>query len=355
MLGVLGRAPRLTQSEAKPLSLHFIRLSPALDSWFPSSATISGSGSQSGHAQDSSYSKGEGRDLKRGVLQVGKGFVLSPSLLVEQRSVILSPSILPEERFVGDELLSQSQVLSQWKVKGTCVRLGAAVGGLWPTPQRGHWFPNPGDVSSFRAKIAELCPHPPAVSKGNTHKFKLVIYQRDQSRRLRNEVEVLELLETALPSLGLGSWDVRVLIHAKDRSPCSLAHDLHDADVLLTPHGFQSMLLLFLPRPALLFEVFPYRYYKRGYGPLGREYGVMHAGVMSPPLGWVSRLLLGLVGTGWCMAEKQCRNFARGDNVLLTKHGVNRLVRMVRERLAPAVAATKGPAGILRESLYGVF
>ena len=25
----------------------------------------------------------------------------------------------------------------------------------------------------------------------------------------------------------------------------------------------------FLTQPALLFEVFPYRYYKRGYGPLG--------------------------------------------------------------------------------------
>lgn len=290
----------------------------------------------------------------RSALQVGKGFVLSPSLLIEQRSVILSPSILPDERFVGDELLSQSQVLSQWKVKGTCVRLGAAVGGLWPTLQRGHWFPNPGDVSSFRAKIAELCPNPPAVSKGNTHK--LVIYQRDQSRRLRNEVEVLELLGSTLPSLGLGSWDVRVLIHEKDRSPCSLAHALHDVDVLLTPHGFQSILLLFLPRPALLFEVFPYRYYKRGYGPLGREYGVMHAGVMSPPLGWANRLLLGLVSTEWCMADKQCRNFARGDNVLLTKHGVNRLVRIVKERLAPAiVAATKGSAGSVRESLYDVF
>ena len=60
----------------------------------------------------------------------------------------------------------------------------------------------------------------------------------------------------------------------QDRSVCDIAHRLSDCDVLLTPHGFQSMLLLFLPRPALLFEVFPYRYYKRGYGPLGGEYGV---------------------------------------------------------------------------------
>ena len=37
--------------------------------------------------------------------------------------------------------------------------------------------------------------------------------------------------------------------------------------------GFQSMLLLFLPRPAILFEVFPFKYFKRGYGPFSQEYG----------------------------------------------------------------------------------
>ena len=191
-----------------------------------------------------------------------------------------------------------------------------------------------------------------------TKRFKLVIYQRDLSRRLDNEIEALGLLGQALPSvLGTGTdpatstgtgagagggpadWDVKVLMHAKDRSPCELALALHDADVLLTPHGFQSMLLLFLPRPALLFEVFPYKYYKRGYGPLGREYGVIHAGVMSPPQSWHAGLLLGLLDTAACMLGKQCRNYARGDNVRLTQHGVNRLVSAVRQRLLPALAA----------------
>lgn len=62
-------------------------------------------------------------------------------------------------------------------------------------------------------------------------------------------------------------------MHQSDESPCSLALALHDADVLLTSHGFQSMLLLLLPLPSLIFEVFPYRYYKRAYGPLAGEYG----------------------------------------------------------------------------------
>lgn len=52
-----------------------------------------------------------------------------------------------------------------------------------------------------------------------------------------------------------------------------LAAELYNADVLVTAHGFQSMLLLFLPQPSLLFEIYPYRYFKPAYGPLSREYG----------------------------------------------------------------------------------
>jgi len=93
------------------------------------------------------------------------------------------------------------------------------------------------------------------------------------------------------------------------------------------------MLLLFLPRPSLLFEIFPYRYYKRGYGPLSGEYGIIHAGVMSPPLSWHTKLLLALVPTSMCMSNKHCRNYARGDNVHLTRHGVQRLLVAINEKL----------------------
>jgi hypothetical protein len=56
-------------------------------------------------------------------------------------------------------------------------------------------------------------------------------------------------------NLNREDWEIDVLMHRSDRSPCVLAHMLHDVDVLITPHGFQSMLLLFLPRPSILFEV----------------------------------------------------------------------------------------------------
>lgn len=83
-------------------------------------------------------------------------------------------------------------------------------------------------------------------------------------------------------------------MHSGSRSPCMLAHHLSDADILVTPHGFQSMLLLFLPRPALIFEIFPYRYYKRGYGPFGGEYGTSCKSLYKPqlPLNQLSQLIL---------------------------------------------------------------
>jgi hypothetical protein len=52
------------------------------------------------------------------------------------------------------------------------------------------------------------------------------------------------------------------------------------------------MLLLLLPRPSLLFEVYPYKYFKQAYSPLSREYGVMHGNVMSPACSRMNAFLL---------------------------------------------------------------
>jgi hypothetical protein len=97
-----------------------------------------------------------------------------------------------------------------------------------------------------------------------------VLYIFVQNRKLANQEEALLGLNAHLSEK---DWEIEVIMHVTSRSPCVLMHMLYNADILVTPHGFQSMLLLFLPRPALIFEIFPYRYFKRGYGPFGREYG----------------------------------------------------------------------------------
>lgn len=67
-------------------------------------------------------------------------------------------------------------------------------------------------------------------------------------RKLANEAEAVTMLQQALEEATPGySWSIVVVMHETKRSPCVLAHMLSDCDVLLTPHGFQSMLVrLFL-------------------------------------------------------------------------------------------------------------
>lgn len=213
-----------------------------------------------------------------------------------------------------------------------CAKNMGTIGGVWPTVQRGHWFPNEGDVDSFRKKLAYLCPGDKGILEKNRKKgtYKLAIYQRDLSRKLLYQVQAIELLRSRLP---LGEWEIVVIMHKKDRSPCEMTHLLNNVDVLLTPHGFQSMLLLFMRRPSVLFEVFPYRYYKRAYGPLSHEYGIIHGGTMSPSLSWWNYFWLSSIRTKWCMDSKYCRGFARNSDVTLTTGGVNQLMEVVNKYL----------------------
>ncbi len=74
-------------------------------------------------------------------------------------------------------------------------------------------------------------------------------------------------------NMKVDDWEFHTIIHDNERSPCELSHMLHDVDVLVTVHGFQSMLLLFLPLPSILFELFPSNYFKRVYKLLGQELG----------------------------------------------------------------------------------
>ena len=71
-----------------------------------------------------------------------------------------------------------------------------------------------------------------------------------------------------------------MVTHSNSRSVCELVHLVHNVDVLVTPHGFQTMLLLFLPLPAIVFEVFPYRYFKNCYQKLSGDYGENEVGVL---------------------------------------------------------------------------
>ena len=258
-------------------------------------------------------------------MQYEQTFILKKNRIKNHLIEDLSSNIDTDKRFI---MKLDNNYQANNNDDDICVKNIGSIGGQWPTPQRGHWFPYPGDIESFRNKIRILCPlNLPKIDDNNdkNKKFKLVIYQRDLSRKLANEDEAIKQLKEKLGN----NWNIEVLMHAKDRSPCSLTKLLNDVDVLVTPHGFQSMLLLFLPRPAIIFEIFPYRYYKRGYGPFSNEYGIIHGGIMSPATSITNKVLLSLIPSEKCIASKQCRGYARNSDVLLTEHGVNKLLFLI--------------------------
>ncbi|CAN0045467.1 unnamed protein product, partial [Phaeothamnion confervicola] len=179
---------------------------------------------------------------------------------------------------------------------------------------------------------------------------RVLIYNRDRSRQLINAEEVAAQLRLRLPALaslaaagaaGVAGtanaagtvaaavrWEVDVMLHSNARHPCELVQRLHEVDVLVTPHGFQSMMILFLQPGAVLFELYPYKYYKLGYKALAPATGVRYEFAMSEPQTLRHKLLLHYISTERCMSFYFCRSFARSDNVRMSDADVERVVAL---------------------------
>jgi hypothetical protein len=99
-----------------------------------------------------------------------------------------------------------------------------------------------------------------------------VVYQRNKDRMVLDpDVVTMNLHERLGPK-----WNISMVMHREEADPCSIWASLWNVDLLLTPHGFQSILLLFMPKGSAIFEVFPYKYWKEGYRPFANEYGLWH-------------------------------------------------------------------------------
>mmetsp|Transcript_4543 Transcript_4543/g.6956 ORF Transcript_4543/g.6956 Transcript_4543/m.6956 type:complete len:421 (+) Transcript_4543:126-1388(+) len=274
------------------------------------------------------------------------------AVLLKKSDFLFPPAVYSMAEEIPERFVVSRRVYNSHEERSVCMKYMGTVGGEWPTPQRGHWFPNKDDVQSFRSKIASLCAMKfPSKAYIKNKPYKMVIYQRDLSRVIVDIDRVIATIREKMPSSE--DWEISVLIHDNNRSPCSLAAELNNADVLVTAHGFQSMLLLFLPRPSLLFEVYPYRYYKPAYGPLSSEYGVHHGSVMSTPQSMWNRLVLAGITTETCMTTKICREFARSDNVALTERGIQELIGSI-ETLLQSFKASRSQADTIYPLLDAV-
>ena len=147
--------------------------------------------------------------------------------------------------------------------------------------------------------------------KDQKKKLQAVIYQRDVNRKFRTFDQVKRDVKTTLGS----DWSVSVIMHDDNNPPCLLYHCLKHAQLLITPHGFQSMLTMFLPTRAYMFEIFPSRYRWTGYKALGLMFGVRHVWVESQPLTMFGHALSAAFTTKRCMASYFCRYLVRKSDV----------------------------------------
>ncbi|CAM9763955.1 unnamed protein product [Chrysoparadoxa australica] len=192
-----------------------------------------------------------------------------------------------------------------------CVKMqDGAVGSFGK--HREFWFSKAGSLESLRSAIDNYCPRGEGEVKVEAGDLcRVLIYDRDKSRRFRK----LHQLKSDLAQLHPG-WAVDVLVHSDERHPCDLAQELRTTSMLVTPHGFQNVaLMLLLPPGARVLEVYPYKYYKPGYGPLAAPLDLDYRYAMSPPTSVLQRLLAPFPEKV-CMRWYWCRSLARSGNVV---------------------------------------
>ena len=164
-----------------------------------------------------------------------------------------------------------------------------------------------------------------ALENDQKKKRQAVIYQRDVNRKFRDFDRVKRDIKKVLGS----DWSVSVVMHDDDNPPCLLYHCLKRAELLITPHGFQSMLAMFLPTRAYMFEIFPSRYHWTGYKALGLMFGVRYIWVESHPLTMFSRALSAAFTTKRCMASYFCRYLVRKSDVSFNELSSSTLEKIV--------------------------
>jgi hypothetical protein len=130
-------------------------------------------------------------------------------------------------------------------------------------------------------------------------------------------------------------------------SPCELLQEIHSADVFFTPHGFQSVLLLYQPLHSVFAEVFPYRYFKpRLYGnvqaSLQERFGIARALFLgrsaTSELFFDNFVVNRIWSTEWdCTQSIVCRHYSRFQDVTPSIAMLEELVNYVKSHYVVAI------------------
>jgi hypothetical protein len=192
--------------------------------------------------------------------------------------------------------------------------------------------------AAWKNKIADSDLEPsPVIMTKSSELLHVLIYQRDVSRRLVNLNNALAKMSKLL---GPG-WAVKTISHSDNLSPCAVINQIRTATVLITPHGFQSVLLLFQPLSSLLVEIHPAFYFKQ------EVYGFIQAGLRqnfnvarsylaeeSVPVHFVTASAAHIIQalgftTHDCLHNSVCRNIARRQDVMMSEKFMDRTAEFI--------------------------
>lgn len=205
------------------------------------------------------------------------------------------------------------------------------------------------------------------------HVRNIMVYQRDNTRKFLNEDELVKTLKEELKkttyssiphavsssssgpkkneatpvtassvvpastgtSLSSVTWNVQLVVHDQQRSPCDLVNMMQSTTALLTTHGFQSTMLLFLPDESVLAEVhtnsafFPHHFgqlqlaFRQRFGDK-RSYLAEESVATS----WLGKILEVVFGSS-CENVKTCRSLAKRQDAIATPAFLSRFAKFL--------------------------
>ena len=189
------------------------------------------------------------------------------------------------------------------------------------------------DESSFNvfksSKLMKLKPSAVDTSLRN-----IVVYQRDKGRYIQD----IDMVWAKLTGQTTG-WEVKVLHHNESTAPCRLIQSVSTATIMLTSHGFQSILLLYQPWASMLAEVHTHMLYiPHFYGELQiclrQQFGLARSyfSEESVPTREFPSLLskLGIENGESCKNRKYCRHLSKKQDVIVSDRFLNRIENFLK-------------------------
>ncbi len=161
----------------------------------------------------------------------------------EQRTILGSqtlfqynPAFHIYQRFkFPNEGIESSQPVQEWS--------GKYLGSIGEYPITSYdWFQSSDDVSFIRKKIVHICDGSQIFEKEaqedgfpNPNKRRLIIYQRDETRRFLDFEWLVQKIQETL----IYEWEVIQVVHKDERNPCFLYEIMKRSHAFLSLHGFQ--------------------------------------------------------------------------------------------------------------------